>query len=111
MNAQLCRPSAEVEPPWQELPDASLRRLWPRLGRGLASGEAWDVGLLYGVCPDRLARVAEHWLLDCDPYVHCEVLWELTSASEQRDELFCYLLESPLEALAFALATLGKEAT
>jgi len=64
---------------------------------------------MYGVCPDTLERVAEQWLLDSDPYAHCEVLWELASSSEQRDELFCYLLESPLEALAFALAALRNE--
>lgn len=61
MNAALRQASSPILPAPLEVPAAAWRRLRLSLGRALASGEAWEASVAYGVSPERLLRLAEHW--------------------------------------------------
>jgi epoxide hydrolase len=64
MNAELRRLPTNLEPLQLALPEAAAQRLRLRLGRSLATGEAFDVGLAYGVDPDELCEMSEYWRSD-----------------------------------------------
>lgn len=62
MNASILPAATETAPPPFSIPEAALRRFWVRLARDAASGEPLDASFAYGVGPDTLARLVEHWL-------------------------------------------------
>ena len=67
MNAVARRFPTDLEPLRLGIPEAAWRRLRLHLGRALATGEALDVALAYGVAPDELVRLLDYWLHDFEP--------------------------------------------
>jgi pimeloyl-ACP methyl ester carboxylesterase len=59
-----------VDPQIEELclrvPQAALDRLDLQVGRARAAGEAWEASARYGVPPDTLCRLVDHWCDDFD---------------------------------------------
>ncbi len=64
MSAAVRRPLTEIEPCRLVVPEAALRRLRLRLGRGIATGEALDASLAYGAPLDLLSELVDYWLHD-----------------------------------------------
>ncbi len=62
MDTSVYGQPGQLERQGWKLPEAALRRLRLRLGRGAATGEAWDASLMYGVPWDTLSELVEYWL-------------------------------------------------
>jgi epoxide hydrolase len=61
MNAALSQPESPILPTRLEVPGAAWARLRLSLGPALASGEAWEASVAYGVPYDTLEGLADYW--------------------------------------------------
>jgi epoxide hydrolase len=83
MNANVLRVATEPTPWRLTIPEAALARLRSRLGRDVATGEALDASLAYGVPEDAVARLTEHWLHDFD--LEQQPVWRLPTFRTEID--------------------------
>ena len=106
MNAEARRLPTHLEALRLELPEAAQRQLRLRLGRALATGEALEVGLAYGVDPDELGEMVEYWRNDFE--LERQGLAELRCfcLSSADDDELCFTHARSPEAWAMPLLLL-----
>ncbi len=105
MNAAIRRHPTEIEPCRLVVPEAALRRLRLRLGRGVATGEALDASLAYGAPLDLLYELLDYWLHDFR-LDRQQVIDLPTFTTELDDGEWCFIHARSSEAFALPILLL-----
>ncbi len=105
MNADVRRLPTEIEPCRLAVPEAALRQLRLRLGRGIATGETLDASIAYGATLDALSELVDYWLHDFE--LERERLFELpTFTTRLDDDEWCFAHARSPEAFAVPILLL-----
>ena len=105
MNADVHRAQTEIEPCRLAVPEAALRRLRLRLGRGAATGEAWDASLAYAAPFDLVSELCDYFCHDFD--LERLALFDLPTFTTRLDEdEWCFVHARSPETFAVPLLLL-----